>query len=51
MIKQPVPMGEISALLNEFMNQCTENGANSISMPDDYVVLRTFCAILSSMRL
>jgi len=37
-----VPIAEISALLNEAMARATENGADSRSMPDEYVAIALF---------
>ncbi|WP_208456780.1 VRR-NUC domain-containing protein [Burkholderia gladioli] len=38
----PVPMGAISRILDEVMQRASENGADSRSMPDDYVAVAHF---------
>lgn len=40
--KTPIPMESISTILNEVMAQASANGANSISMPDEYVAVAHF---------
>jgi hypothetical protein len=42
MNKTIVPMKEIAFILNEVMQQAVENGANSRSMPDEYVAVAHF---------
>lgn len=39
---EPVPMAAISKILDEVMRMASENGANSISMPDEYVAVAHF---------
>jgi len=39
---KPVPMEAISTLLNDAMRQAVSNGANSVSMPDEYVAVAHF---------
>jgi hypothetical protein len=40
--KKPIPMCEISSILHEVMEIAVSNGANSISMPDEYVAVTHF---------
>lgn len=37
-----VPLKEINQILSEVMNLAVKNGANSISMPDEYVAVAHF---------
>lgn len=37
--QQPVPVEAIGRLLTEAMDEAVENGASSVSMPDDYVAV------------
>jgi len=39
---KPVPMGEIAQVVNEIMDICVANGADSRSMPDEYVAVAHF---------
>lgn len=39
-----IPMGEIGSILIEGMDWAVKNGANSISMPDEYVKVAHFLA-------
>ncbi len=41
-MKTHVPMEEIGNILNYLMDIAVENGANSISMPDEYVAIAHF---------
>lgn len=42
MTKKPIPLEEIGQILNEVMDLAVKNGANSISMPDEYVAVAHF---------
>lgn len=41
---KPIPMEAIGQILNEVMELAVKNGANSISMPDEYVAVAHFIA-------
>ena len=41
---EPAPMREINGMLEELMAIAVSNGANSISMPDDYVAVAAWLA-------
>lgn len=40
--KKPIPMWEIGEILRGAMEIATSNGANSVSMPDEYVAVAHF---------
>ena len=40
--RKPIPLNEIGGILNEVMDNAVRNGANSISMPDEYVAVAHF---------
>lgn len=40
--KLKIPYEEIGLILNEVMDQAVKNGANSISMPNEYVAVAHF---------
>jgi hypothetical protein len=42
--EQAIPMAAIGSLLNHAMEQAVANGANSVSMPDEYVAVAHFVA-------
>jgi hypothetical protein len=42
--EQAIPMAAIGAILNQVMEQAVANGANSVSMPDEYVAVAHFVA-------
>ncbi len=37
-----IPYNAIASILNEVMEQAVSNGANSVSMPDEYVAVAHF---------
>ena len=39
---KPVPMKEIGKILREVMQTACDNGANPVSMPDEYVAVAHF---------
>jgi hypothetical protein len=39
---KPIPLAQIGGILNEVMDNAVRNGANSISMPDEYVAVAHF---------
>ncbi len=39
---KPTPMKEIGMMLGWLMDMAVENGANSVSMPDEYVAVAHF---------
>jgi hypothetical protein len=40
--KSPVPLAQIGIILEEVMKTAAANGANSVSMPDEYVAVAHF---------
>ena len=42
--KKPIPMYEIGEILQGVMEVAVSNGANSVSMPDQYVAVAHFLA-------
>lgn len=48
---KPVPMAEIGSILNEVMDMAIRHGANSVSMPDEYVAVAHFISYPHEYRL
>lgn len=42
----PVPVEAIGRILSEVMDAAVKNGANSVSMPDEYVAVAVWLAAL-----
>jgi hypothetical protein len=51
MNKKLAPLFEIGLILNQVMGQAVSDGANSISMPDEYVAVAHFLAYTSEYEL
>ncbi len=43
-LRKPIPWGAINSILGEVMQIAASNGANSVSMPDEYVAVAHFVA-------
>ena len=51
MNKTPAPLDAIGAILSQAMELAVANGANSVSMPDEYVAVAHFLAYPSEYAL